>query len=239
MSTVGNIIREVSIQLNDQRPARVYTRWTRDMLVGYLSDAVAEVSGIRPDLFTIRVEVPLVAGRLQEIPAQYSSLVRIEQSDGSPVYQADMELMKGYTGVSPDTTTYLTDVNGNVTYRAWSFSVDPNNTKVYYVSPMVPPGGQWTAIASVVKEPVEYSVTRLNEVVELDSSIINCAKDYMLGRAYEIDSESAESRGNSVKHMTQFYQYFNIKYKAESAFRSGYYMGNTKQGSGRPEQGNG
>lgn len=49
--------------------------------------------------------------------------------------------------------------------------------------------------------------------------------DYMMAKAFELDQESAQSRTNSQTLFKKFYDVMGVKYKMESKYRSGNYLG--------------
>ena len=239
MKTVQQVIYAASVQLSDQRPRQEYTRWTKAMLVQYLNDAMAEISSIRPEAFALRQWVTLVPGYIQTVPGPTDavpqgtmSFVKIEQNaDGTMAYEGDTELLKAMGTTPPKLVRLRYDADGNVLFNVRSYSIDSTDPKTYYVSPAVPIGVQVSVLGSFVCNPWVYSVQNLGETVDVAPGIFNLAQDYMLGRAYEIDSESAESKSNSVKHFQQFYQFFGLNYKQTSAFQSSNYGGNTAAGN--------
>ena len=230
MKTVEEIVQYVSGQLQDQRHREQYTRWTREVLLGYLNDAIAVISGLKPELFRVRQEVELVPGFAQTIPANAVAVVRVESNaDGSPVYPADAELMRIVPTPACRKLKYTPD--GRIIFSVRSFSVESTDPKTYYVSPAVPLGAHPKVILTVVKTPPTYTLMQFGAFVELDPVGYPLIQDYMMARAYERDSESAESKSNSVAHFTKFYQFFGIVYKSQSAFRSGTYQGRTEAGA--------
>jgi hypothetical protein len=232
MRTVQQVIYAASVQLADQRPRQEYTRWTQAMLVQYLNDAMAEISSIRPEAFALRQWVTLVPGYIQTVPDGTMAFVKIEQNpDGTMAYEGDTELLKAMGTTPPKLVRLKYDADGNVVFNVRSYSIDSTDPKTYYISPPVPLGVTVQVQASFVNNPWVYSVQNLSETVDVAPGIFNLAQDYMLGRAYEIDSESAESKSNSVKHFQQFYQFFGLNYKQTSAFQSSNYGGNTAAGN--------
>jgi hypothetical protein len=232
VKTIVDIIQGISAQLQDQRHFKQYTRWTQAMLVGYLNDGLAEVSGLRPDLFATLRQVTLDVGFLQTIPEDCASITRVEaNSDGSMVYAADAELMRAQGSVPPCQVKLKYDAAGNVVFKVRSFAVDSTNPKVFYVSPAVPAGVKPKVTLAMVLNPPTYSTNRLNEPVDFAPIMYVLLNDYMMARAYDIDTESAESRSNSIAHFTKFYQFFGMSYKAQGAYRSTNYEGRTAAGN--------
>lgn len=232
MKTVLDVVRKASAQLVDQRPRQEYSRWSIRMLVGYLNDAMAEISSIRPEAFALRRTVTLVPGYIQTVPSDCMQFVKVESNpDGTMAYEGDTELLKAMGSTPPALVRLRYDSNGNVLFNVRSYSIDSTDPKTYYIDPPVPLGVTPQILASFVHNPWFYTDQQLNEEVDVAPGIFNLVQDFMLGRAYEIDAESAESSRNSTKHYTQFYQFFGLNYKQTSAYQSGNYGGNTSAGN--------
>jgi hypothetical protein len=146
-------------------------------------------------------------------------------------YEGDTELLKAMGSTPPALVRLRYDSNGNVIFNVRSYSIDSTDPKTYYIDPPVPLGVSVDILASFVHNPWHYSVQELGEVVDVAPGIFNLVQDFMLGRAYEVDAESAESSRNSAKHYTHFYQFFGLNYKQTSAYQSGNYGGNTAAGT--------
>jgi hypothetical protein len=236
MKTVGSIVQYVSTQLQDQRPRAQYTRWTVAMLVGYLNDALSEISGIRPDAFALRQNIVLAPGFIQAVPEGTMGIVRLEcngtqEVQGDMIWEGDMELMRARGTVPASLRRVRYYPNGQVKFTIKSFSIDPKDPKTYYVSPEVPVGITVPVVGSFVMNPPCYNSQELSEVVDVQPVVYNLVQDFMLGRAFEIDRESPEAIRNSTKHFTQFYQFFGLTYKQTGTWRSGAYLGSTPAGN--------
>jgi len=232
MQTVLQLITAVSSALQDQRHRAQFTRWTQVMLVDYLNAAMNEIAAIRPEAFALRQKFTLDPGMVQAVPDEASAFVRIENNaDGSTCYEADVEILKAYGQRPAANRRVHYDEAGNVVFAVKSFSIDPLDPKTFYVDPPVPAGVTAEVTATFVMNPVQYSVNDIEAPIDVVPTVYNLAYDFMLGRAWEIDTESQQAMANSVKHYKQFYQFFGMEYKQASAFRSSTYMGSTQAGN--------
>ena len=206
------------------------------MLVGYLNDALSEISGIRPDAFALRQNITLAAGFIQAVPDGTMAIVRLEcngtlEAPGRMIYEGDMEYMRAQGSVPAPLRKTRYFPNGQVKFDVRSFQIDPKDPKTYYVSPEVPVGITVNVVGTMVMNPPCYTPLQLDEIVDVQPVVYNLVQDFMLGRAFEIDSESRESQANSAKHFTQFYQFFGLTYKQQGTWRSGAYLGSTPAGN--------
>lgn len=232
MKTVGTLITDVSAMANDQRPGHAFTRWGRGFLLDALNSAFAEVGTYRKEAFAEYRDIELTPGQVQTVPATVRAVHSIvANKNGIPVYEADLDLIKSAGAYCPAQKIKF-DANGNPIYAVRSFATDKSNEKVFYVSPPVPKGLKVTVVANVIPNTPVYTLQDWDKPVAISSDFINNVTDFMMGRINENDTTSAEARANAIMYMTRFYTVMGVKYKIDSAFRSGYYRGEV--GTGDP-----
>lgn len=229
MKLVADILLEVSRQLNDNKLGREYQRWTRADLLVYLNDALTEVGAYRPDAFSDTLELPLVEGSMQVTEGQ---MLAVNSFNGVPVTEGDLDLIKAWGNQGNINACMRVDSAGVPIYKVSSYALSSTDSHIFYVDPPVPTGVSATINATVSKPSPRYTLLDLGEDLDILPKYINNIKDYMLFRAYNIDSESVESGTRATQYYSWFYNAMGAKYKMESAQRSGYYLGKT--GSGDP-----
>lgn len=230
MNTVGRIIEHVSGQLNDQGFKLEYTRWTRITQLEYMNQALKEIGAYRPDAFTRTEQITLVAGTKQTI-ADLKTLKDLHASDGTPVHEGDASLLKAfmpYDYCAPK----VQYKNGTPVYNLKSFAISSTDPKTFYVSPPVPNGLTPMVVATLIGEAPELTLADWDKPLAMQAKYYNNLIDFMQARAYELDSESANSRTNSQMYFSRFYQAMGVKYKVDSALKSGFYKGEV--GTGNP-----
>ena len=235
MKTVSQFITHASTQLNDQRPGRAFTRWGRGLLLEYLNLALAEIATYRPEAFSKEIDISLVAGAAQSIDPGNSLIAITANSDGTPVGEGDANMATAFNRYAVCSADALVMVEGTPTYLVRTFSIDKNNANKFYVDPPVPKGLTPTVKATIMGGATDYKLT------DWDFDIFVAAKykasiiDYMLACAYGLDRESPTSMARSERLYRRFYDVMGVKYRQESKFKSGYYLGKT--GSGDPQAG--
>lgn len=227
MNTVGHICDHVAHQLNDKAVGRSFTRWGRADVLEYLNQGMAEIGAYRPEALVSKVTAALAAGRVQNF-LEYSAVLSIE---GATEADATLSIAFATYGKCEALPEY--DEAGNPKYTIRSYAIDKRNPKIIYVEPEVPSGLTPEVTMTVVTKFVPYTLADWNKVIALESKFYNNLIDFMLGRAYELDSESAQSRSNGQMHMRQFYTAMGVKYKMESAYKAGFYLGETGEGDPR------
>lgn len=114
MVTIGTVIERVARTLIDEN----FVGWTQDELYDYYNMAAAAIVTAVPTSHTVVGPIPLVAGALQELPADGLSLMSIFYNAASKqaVNQVGLELQnqaaRGWVGYTPETDVveYMTDV---------------------------------------------------------------------------------------------------------------------------------
>jgi hypothetical protein len=230
MNTVGDIIKHVSGQLNDQGFKLEYVRWTRETQLEYMNQALKEIGAYRPDAFTTTQQIALVPGVKQSISA-FKALKDIHDDKGIPIHQGDAALLKAFMPYDY-CIPKVQFKNGSPIYKLKSFAVSAMDSKVFYVSPPVPNGMSPVITATLIGTAPELTLQDWDKVLDMDDKYYNNLLDFMQARAYELDSESANSRANSQMYFSRFYQAMGVKYKIDAAVKSGFYKGQV--GSGDP-----
>lgn len=234
MKTAADYVEEVSRDLNDQQQGREYQRWSRALLVSYLNDALTEIIGYRPDAYAENTNISLVAGYQQQVVGR-SVLKILSNADGSFVSEGELDLLTAWASAGMPAQPLRVDANGNPIYSVKSYAIDPKDPTQFYVSPPVPAGLTPVLKARCTLEP-NYTLLTLGEQVPILPKYSNSVKDYMLYSAYSLDSESPEASKNAEACYRAFYQAMGVKYKMDSAYKSGNYNGTIGNGDPRSKQ---
>lgn len=232
MQTVGDIAKHVSVQLNDQQLNKEYLRWSRQMLLDYQNEAYAAIAGYRKDAFSGTVTIALAAGSRQ-VSEGYSEIIEIvANGDGRPAHKADVALLKAFSTYNycPPKVQFR---NGKAVYAVKSAGVDPTDPKTFYVSPPVPQGLAVSVVAKVTMDTPVLTLADWNKPIPIDYRYINQVVDFMQGKAFELDTESAVAQSASRKFFYQFYNALGVNYKMDSAFGSGFFKGQVGTGDPR------
>jgi hypothetical protein len=245
--SIQTFILQVSGQLNDQEgnpslaypaPNTAFVRWTVAELLGYLNDGMLEVAFYRPDQFTNTFDMIINAaygGSKQYMPTGSRLLISVNSNGlttvggvtadcvGAPVTQADLALSRTFFK-APCTPT-----GGVGDYRVLTYSYDAKDPNFFYVSPPVPAGGQSVVNVTAVQDPISYlpsdytGATLFNSL--LDPKFYNALKFFVMGRAYEVDTESGTSQAESERFYKKFYNTLGVAYKQTGDFNKGKFLG--------------
>ncbi len=231
MNLVGKIIEHVSSQLNDQGFKLEYVRWNRETQLEYMNQGLKEIGAHRPDAFTRSENITLVAGIKQTV-GDFLTLKDLHDSAGTPVHEGDASLLKAFS-----TYDYCTPKvqykNGAPVYKIKSFAVSGTDLKTFYVSPAVPYGMSPVVTATLIGTAPELTLADWDTALAMEDKYYNNLLDFMQARAYELDSESPNSRANSQMYFQRFYTAMGVKYKVDAAIKSGFFKGEVGTGDPR------
>lgn len=235
MQTVGEYATHVSTQLHDQRHGRAFTRWKRGLLLDYLNLGLSEIGTYRPEAFAKDESITLVSGPTQSIEATKSLVALSSNSDGVPILQGDTDMATAFHAYSvcPSEPRII---GGNAVFHIRTYSIDKKNSHKFYVDPPVPKGIEVKVNATITGAAPQYTLADWDNPVEIESKFAASLVDYMLACAHSLDRESAQSREHSKALYAKFYSVMGVKYKQESRYKSGYYLGEV--GIGDPQAAN-
>ncbi len=227
MPTLKSIVETVSRQLNDQRPGKEYTRWSRNELIEYCSEALSAVALYRPDAFSTVMDIALQPGSQQKLPDGVAALASVlSNGSGSSVgvTRDDIGLIRAFDKKSCD---YNIGCDGTIQYSVTAYSYDGKVPGYFHVSPPVPSGVSPPIKISVsaVMEPPQLTASNWLTELPVDRKYINPIMAWMLSKAYEVDTESETSRNFMAYERKEFYTMMGIKYRMDSEFNSGKYLG--------------
>jgi hypothetical protein len=246
--SIQTFILQVSGQLNDQEgnpnlaypaPGTAFVRWSVAELIGYLNDAILEVAFYRPDQFTNTYDKVIDAtnGGTKQYLSQVDRLLIAVNSNGlmtvagvtadcpgAPVVQCDLALMRTFFKAPCNPTGGVGD------YRVLTYAYDAKKPNEFYVSPPVPAGGQSVVNITTVQDPIVYTTTDYTAGnvffnVNLDPKFYNALKFFVMGRAYEVDTESGTSQAESEKFYRKFYNTLGVAYKQTGDYNKGKFLG--------------
>lgn len=235
MQTVGEFVTHVSTQMHDQRHGRAFIRWGRGLLLEYLNLGLTEIGTYRPEAFAADETLTLVPGATQSIDPSKTLVAISANTDGTPVLSGDVDMATAYNAYAvcvPEPRI----INGVAHYLVRSYSIDKKNSHKFYVDPPVPKGMTVQVTATVSGNIPQYTLADWNKAVEMESKFDANLVQYMLASAHSLDRESAQARQTSGDYYNRFYASMGVKYKQESRYKSGFYLGEI--GTGDPQAGN-
>ena len=234
MQTVGDYVTHVSSQLNDQRYGRAFTRWGRGLLLDYMNLGLAEIGTFRPEAFAKHIVVTLQPGSLQTIDWKTDVQAVYANVGGPRVTKMDQSMADAFAQYdqSPADVPF---VNGAPQYFVRSYYVNKDNAKVFTVDPPVPHGVSASVHVIVQGQTPQYALSDWDSTLQVSANYINNVIDFMLAKAYEIDTESTSASQKSQELFQRFYKVLGVNYARYAQFKSGYYGGQPGTGEPRPQ----
>ena len=172
-TTPFSIAKHVAFQLSDCEEGNEFVRYTQQVMLEYLNRAICTVSEFRPDLFSQNTQVTLQAGSCQQLPDNVEYLVGIDgvespEGNAPTATSADFDLQKAFPKskcANARRRCIIPGANQSSAnaYEISSFSYNPNNPRVFYVTPDVPAGSNiQITIQAVVPAPC-YTIDDVQE----------------------------------------------------------------------------
>lgn len=184
MSTISDVVQQVSVDLNDFAPGFEYTTWTERQLLAYVIEGLQVAFTVRPDLFLDAHVFKLTSSTSIQRPCNCTSIRRIYgicDAAGHVLYglrkRKDSDKLKWYGVVCPTDPRH---------YKAREYSVDSEGD-TFYIEP-APPAGQDVFVLLECAVAPDASNTKATDTVstELVAPVIQWA----LYRAKMVDSEN-------------------------------------------------
>ena len=184
----GDIIFDVSRDLNDQIEGAPYIRWTQDQLLSYLQEAVIELSAGYSQLFHKQVVVRLQTGDVWQEACDCTHILRVVGEstwDGKVIRrltrQSDEDVFTWPGDVADKCArTQGTELSG--------YSISSIKDSQFKVYPPVAPGQSKYVLIECYAEPSTESMKSMD--FDVPDRLVQAVKQWMLYRALIVDSEN-------------------------------------------------
>lgn len=208
MKTAKDLLERASILLLDEG----FTRWTLAELCKWINDGQLEIVIQKPSATARTVNLSMVEGTLQSIPAGYNSIlrpvrnVRGEHSDRLPRKVITVAAAEGINSIMPG---WHDPYSAPFKQQVAHFIFDEANPRQFYVYP----GNNGTGIIEAVLSANPQEVTPKGDPLELESYDVPLGIEdiyfpaltyFVMYRAFAKDTQYA----GSAQRATMFYQQF-------------------------------
>ena len=196
-----SIIDRVSVVLQDV----TNIRWPVTELIDWLNDGQRDVALYKPNAFVQNIDVTLVPGTKQTIPADGNSLVSVvRNTNGYAIRLAAREILDAQC---PDW-----HLPNKASARVVHYTYTEHNPKTFYVYPPSPGGNQVEIIYNAA--PANCTI---GGNLSIDDIYASPLVDYVLYRAYSKDSEYTTDEKNAASYYNSFLMAIKGKAGAEAA----------------------
>lgn len=237
-STVASLVAAAKHQLNDETNGA--ERFSPADLTRYAMEGQLEIFKLLPHLRVARFSLTLNIGASpnsheQRLPNGCDFLLDVAYVEGQigrerPVQRGDYKLFRSYVGVDVGRLGFSGNNNQFTMPRRWYY--DPSNPEVFYLEPYTIQA--YTIVLTCTVAPSSLlSPGFINPKIVSRSNVL---LDYMMMRAYEVDTESATSFERQKMHRTQFYQAIQSEYDASTSINSKYHLGRKGDSGGDPRR---
>lgn len=188
-TTVKDIFDRAGIILRDTE----FRQWTEDELLAWYNEALAEVVRVRPEASALLHPQVLVAGSVQDLPANAVQLLRVSLCVES--------------GRAPRRTEIETLDSANPSWQSGTpsdsvkrYAVDGDNPRQFFVFPPNDGTGNIELVYSLVPENVIVSTGLFGLPAIYEAVVLN----YILFRAFSKSSEDASHDSQANKYYSLF-----------------------------------
>lgn len=198
--TAAEIIRQVSLDLNDQEPGFEYTHWSYDLLKSFLHDGLLLLSAQFKKYFVQQKVVKVQPGDVWQSACDCSQILRVlgeTTKDGKQIirtlFRAEDNLL----------ATWASDIRAcqscGQKYAMSHFVINGADDSQFKIMPPLPRGVNTPRY--VLVECVD-GLKDVSDDYEVRGRMIPLLKQWMLARAYMVDSENSQAVMQlSAKHM--------------------------------------
>lgn len=159
---------------------RTHRTWTFADLLGYLNEGLRATAFVKADMYTVQAYVPLVAGVLQELPADGIAFMDATRNEvgGRVVTQVDEGLLEEANRFWPNATQQA---------EVEHFTADPRNPRRFRVFPPNDGDGSIEVLYGAV--PPELNYTDGSDEIPVADSYQNVLTNFVLAKAYTKNSK--------------------------------------------------
>lgn len=202
-----DVMERVATTLQDEDSVR----WPAAELHNYLNDGLREIVTLKPNALSTTVNLELVAGTKQVLPATYTVLSRVSRnmtdaSTGSTAIRA-LDSRSIMDSMVPGWQDASIVPNAAKVVHVIHDMADPN---VFYVVPGNDGNGMIEAVVGVLPtaSPVPASspgsISSYTDDLDMPDIYMNALVDYLLFRAYSKDARIAGSSARAQAHYQLF-----------------------------------
>lgn len=184
---VPDIIRSVSLDLNDQEPGNEYIHWPYEQLRHYLFEAMQQISQVAHKLFIQRKIIKVESGATwQKACCDCDQIVRIigETDANGNLLHTLRRVQDNPDNEWPVSVPDMCPVTSD-TYEMDGYSISSIDDTYFQIIPAVPKG----AVRYIMLECF-VGVHEITDEYDVLWRFVTMVKMWMLGRAYMMDSEN-------------------------------------------------
>lgn len=187
----GEIVRQVSFDLNDQEVGYEYVVWPQHMLMAYLHEALMNLSQEFKHLYTVRKVVKVELGGDWQRACDCDVIERVigeVTEDGKHVIRQLVKLTdtEEYTW---DGNTGACPLRSPADYKMYGYQLSDVDDSAFRILPPLPRGGK----PHYVLLECFSGVPTVNEATNVPWQMVAMVKQWMLGRALAVDSENNQT----------------------------------------------
>lgn len=183
---VGAIIKQVSLDLNDQVDGYEYTRWSQEQLLSYVREAVIDVSIMLKHLFYKQVLVKVEQAAVWQKPCDCTEIIRVigEADESGRITRMLLPMQDNDAGMFGNELERCVSTKRS-DYAMSRYSLYAPDHAFFRVYPPVPVGvDKWVMLECFVRPIVE------DMGFNVPDELVTLVKHWVIYRALMVDSEN-------------------------------------------------
>ena len=208
---VRGVVERAQVILQDT----LKVRWSEAELLWWFNDARRELAVFVPSEFAKRVNLTLVAGTLQSLPASCYQLHRLNANllDTAPRVAGKAVTVVEQRILDAMNPNWADGIAYPFTKEVLHYTYDPAEPLAFYVFP----GNNGAGLVDATISELPNDVTDLSTDIGVRDIYANALVDYLLYRAYSKDTDEPANAQRAGAHYAAFSAAIGIKNTVEGA----------------------
>lgn len=219
VKTLYDLAGEASLLLNDSDHCDGeydFTRWSQRELANYGLNAIVLAFTMYPEKFSKLVTMPLVKGRVQQLPESCTKIVKVvgmdDDAGAAPSTATSTDSRLSDVFAAQVACSGSADSFGKGRYQVKNFSLEASSDNIFYVDPPVPSSEKPYEIKIICSAPLDPDLKKTHIPAWLWNPIL----EFMLYRAYGSEDESQNSTTQMQLHLRNFYSMIQMYKDSET-----------------------
>lgn len=178
-----SVIREISLDLNDQEPGHEYIRWSVEQLQSYVREALGTVSDLLRDLFVKQKVVKVERG--WQRACDCNAILRVlgeSDADGNIIRRLWKQIDDANNVWGGDEHRCESRIKD---YQMNGYAVSSTDPKSFQITPLLPYGVEKYVLLECYERPDGTSLS-----YDMPNEVVAIVKQWALYRALAVDSEN-------------------------------------------------
>ena len=217
---VSSVLDSIAEDLGDNEPGRLFSRWSREQILGYLNEGLCLIGSFNPGMRSKPTLLKLSQGSEQTLGCCNRLSNVIGQVDANGNVVAKLSKSSLTTTLRWTKKSCLPPVKNGAEFRLKTYTNSATDSGFFTVDPPVPAGTDvWL---KVVCSRTDGAYTEAGQLDETDCANLVAAKFWVIFRAHFVDDEKSPEYQKAMTAAKMYFQILGMKFKAEMLYELGY-----------------